>query len=187
MPVTETPADDELAGRFDGFEGFELDMAELADLDRDEVVAVLPDPQHVRAVDRRASRRVSIDTGLAGHEVAAERALEKARLACDRLAEGVDVIATDDNAFAAFRFANRSMRTQRLRSIYALKRRRGEDVTFDDVEAEVPAKWRAFQLAFLLLNIPTVTHPDHEKRSKSVGSYADLLWFRPVVERPRHI
>ena len=52
-----------------------------------------------------------------------------------------------------------------------------EDVTFDDVEAEVPAKWRAFQLAFLLLNIPTVTHPDHEKRSKSVGSYADLLWF----------
>lgn len=178
VPVTETPADDELADRFDGFEGFELDMADLADLYRNELVAVLRRIPNTYGqwIDEQAAR-VSTDAGLAGHEVAAERALKKARLACDRLAEGVDVIATDDNAFAAFRFANRSMRTQRLRSIYALKRRRGEDVTFDDVEAEVPAKWRAFQLAFLLLNIPTVTHPDHEKRSKSVGSYADLLWF----------
>ncbi|MEZ5257866.1 MAG: hypothetical protein R2705_13505 [Ilumatobacteraceae bacterium] len=58
-----------------------------------------------------------------------------------------------------------------------MRRRRGDDATFDDVEASEPTRWRAFQLAFVLLNIPTVTRIDHPKRTQAVGSFADLLWF----------
>ena len=80
-------------------------------------------------------------------------ALDRADEARWRLAEGVDVLEAEDDALAAFRFANRAMRLQRLRSVYALKRRRGEDVKLEDLESSEPASWRAFQLAFLLLGL----------------------------------
>lgn len=178
VPVTETPTDKELRDRFEGFEGFQLDMGELAALDQDVLVTVLrriPET-YGRWIDEQATR-VESDPDLADHRVAAERALDKARVARDRLAEGVDTIGADPHALAAFRFANRAMRMQRLRSIYALRRRRGEDLDFADLEASEPTRWRAFQLAFLLLNVATVTKPDHPKRTQAVGSYADLLWF----------
>ncbi len=178
VPVTETPSDDELAERFPGFEGFVLDMGELAAMDRDVLVTVLrriPETYTKWIGEQRS--RLDTDSGLAVHREAATRALEKAELARDRLAEGVKVIEDDPKAFTAFRFANQTMRTQRLRSIYALRRRRGEEIEFADVEASEPTTWRAFQLAFVLLNIPTVTQVDHPKRTQAVGSYADLLWF----------
>lgn len=178
VPVTETPYNDELSERFPGFEGFVLDMGELADLEHDELISVLrriPET-YTRWINEQRSR-IDTDTGLSEHREAARRALGKAELARDRLAEGVATLETDANAFQAFRFTNRSMRDQRLRSIYALRRRRGEEISFEDVEASETTRWRAFQLAFVLLNIPTVTQLDHPKRTQAVGAFADLLWF----------
>lgn len=180
VPVTEAPTDDELAEEFPGFEGFVLDMAELASLPDEELIVALrriPDTYR-RWIDAQQAR---LDGGSAPdlevHREAALLSLDRAREACDRLAEGVDVLAAEADAMQAFRFANRAMRLQRLRSVFALQRRRGEDVSFADVEASEPARWRAFQLAFVLLNVPTVFRIDHPYRTSEMASYADLLWF----------
>src|SRR5262249_21370758 len=37
--------------------------------------------------------------------------------------------------------------------------------------------WRLFQLAFILLNLPSITKLDHPDRSHETDAVADLLWF----------
>jgi len=178
VPVTEPPGHDELAEEFEGFEGFELDMKTLAEMPRDDLVAVLrriPETYGRWIEGERERLRNSPD--LNAHEAAAELALEAAERARSRLQDGVECIGRNDVALEAFRFANRAMRLQRLRSVFARRRRRGEDVTFEEVEQEEPAAWRLFQLAFIVLNIPTVVELDHPRRTSDVASYADLLWF----------
>ena len=38
-------------------------------------------------------------------------------------------------------------------------------------------RWRLFQLAFILLNLPSVTDLHHSDRSHATDAIADLLWF----------
>ena len=76
-----------------------------------------------------------------------------------RLQQGIDALKDNEKALAAFRFANQAMATQRVRSQYALAMRRGEDVTIDQFDVLKNRSWRPFQLAFLLLSIPSLADP----------------------------
>jgi hypothetical protein len=178
VPVTETPTDEEFAADFDGFDRFELDMERLATLERSELVTELRKlpATYQQWIDQQRAR-VPSAPDLENHRASAARALDAAEKVRQRLDEGVDLIESDRIAFESFQFANRAMRLQRLRSIYALGRRRGDDRTFEDVAKSESARWRAFQLAFLVLNVPTVVDLGHERRTSPVASYADLLWF----------
>jgi hypothetical protein len=97
----------------------------------------------------------------------AESHIEAAQTAYERIIEGIELVATDDDARRAFCFANRAMALQRERSMLALSRRRGERPP-----RSVKTRWRPFQLAFILLNLPGLTDRGHPDRT--VG---DLLWF----------
>ena len=66
---------------------------------------------------------------------------------------------------------------QRIHTEYALRRRRGEQVDLEDVDVAENRTWRPFQLAFVLLSLPTVTDPTHEDRANPTAAVADLLWF----------
>ncbi|TRV82249.1 helicase, partial [Klebsiella pneumoniae] len=90
---------------------------------------------------------------------------------------GIDTLKLNEKALAAFRFANKAMATQRVRSLYALAKRRGEDTTIESFDIEKNRSWRPFQLAFLLLSIPSLADPNHSDRVQPVNAYADLLWF----------
>ncbi|SIO90760.1 DISARM system helicase DrmA [Nocardiopsis sp. JB363] len=107
--------------------------------------------------------------------------MDEAEHAADRIAAAIDLLESDPEALAAFRFANRVMHRQRVHGIAAQ----------GDTKVSLPARlhgvdlarnrsWRPFQLAFLLLNLPSLTDPAHPERS-GVGSgeqrVADLLWF----------
>ena len=83
----------------------------------------------------------------------------------------------DDQALEAFRFANAVMARQRIHSIYALARRRGEKVQVTNFDERKNRSWRPFQLAFLLLSLPSLADPTHADRTKPVEAFADLLWF----------
>ena len=60
---------------------------------------------------------------------------------------------------------NRTMRDQRMRSQVAAKRSERATLSIDDAVAEVEAdgddaaRWRPFQLAFILLQLPALTDP----------------------------
>jgi anti-sigma regulatory factor (Ser/Thr protein kinase) len=178
VAVTETPGLDEKdrpAMRRMVDDGF-LDMENLAGMDRTDLTAalsILTDDYETWIGEQRD--RIGAD--VVGYDTAASEALDRCDEILDRLREGVDVLKTDDKALEAFRFANLAMATQRVRSIYALSRRRGDDVKLADLDIRKNRSWRPFQLAFILLSIPAIADPKHKDRTKPVDSYADLLWF----------
>ena len=95
-----------------------------------------------------------------------------------RLKAGVLVLQTSAIARKAFAFANDAMADQRVHSIYSLKNRKGAKIELSCIEADVGNhEWRPFQLAFLLLSLPSLVDPAHADRVQTLDAYADLLWF----------
>ena len=85
----------------------------------------------------------------------AEHLLHMAGVAAGRIEQGIETLASDEDALDAFRLANRAVAA-------ALVKR---------LEIEAP-RWRAFQLAFLLLNLPGMADPAEPNRET-----VDLLFF----------
>lgn len=84
---------------------------------------------------------------------AATRNLDDCQAACDRMGNGVRVLEANADARLAFCFANKAIAMQ------AGWRNR-------------PLRWRPFQLAFQLVNIPGLVDDAHPDRA-----ICDLLWF----------
>ena len=178
VTVTETPGldpADRPAMRRMVEEGL-LDMQRLADFDRTalmEALSILTDDYGAWIEEQRAR----IGGELRDHREQAELALARCEAILERLREGLGVLETDDDALEAFRLANRAMASQRIHSVYALKRRRGEKVNLSDLDDSGNRSWRPFQLAFVLLSIPSLADPTHRDRTQPIEAYADLLWF----------
>jgi len=110
----------------------------------------------------------------------AEELLRLAGVAADRIAEGIAVLVKDQDAQDAFRVANRAVGR-------ALRKRLG---------IENP-EWRAFQLAFILLNLPSLADPCNPNRATvdllffptgggKTEAYLGLAAFAIVLRRLRH-
>src|SRR5439155_14752825 len=111
---------------------------------------------------------------------AAESALETAETVAQRIEAGIRLLAKDAGALTAFRFANEAMWKQRVRTT-ANDARRGQPALSEAdalAAADMPRNrsWRPFQLAFILLNLPSLTDPTHPERSREDG-LVDLLFF----------
>ncbi|TAL84121.1 MAG: helicase [Rhodanobacter sp.] len=178
VQVTETPGSDPTdrpAMREMVSSGL-LDMQRLAALDIDSLVDALDmlTKDYAAWIDEQRAR-VGVD--VLGYDAQTQQAMDRCQEIHARLQHGIATLKRDENALAAFRFANRAMATQRVRSQYALEIRRGKDVTVDHFDVLKNRSWRPFQLAFLLLSIPSLADPEHSDRVQPVEAYADLLWF----------
>jgi len=89
--------------------------------------------------------------------------LNRANVAADRIARGVELLDRPD-CLAAFQIANRAMATA--------ARRRFGPMQGKAVDAVQPPEWRPFQLAFLLMNLPGIAEPASDDRE-----VVDLLFF----------
>lgn len=153
-----------------------LDMQRLATLEVDDLVDAL------NTLTRDygawiAEQRSRIGRDVVGYDTRAAEALDRCQEIQARLQQGIDTLKNDEKALAAFRFANRAMALQRVRNIYATLRRRGEDPDLGELEKRERPSWRPFQLAFLLLSIPSLADPMHPDRVQPMEAHADLLWF----------
>lgn len=156
-----------------------LDMEKLAD------PAELTDEELLAALtvltgdyeDWIEESRAVIGVAVEGYDAQAAEALGRCDLVLARLKEGISTLRQNEDAMSAFRFANRAMAQQRVRSIYARKRRQGEAVTADELNTPANRTWHPFQLAFLLLSVPALADPSHSDRTEPLAAYADLLWF----------
>ncbi|MEP9415807.1 DISARM system helicase DrmA [Gordonia sp. VNQ95] len=122
------------------------------------------------------------DTLPAHLRTTADEAIGEAALVVTRLENGLRVLRASADALEAFRFMNRAMRDQRMRSQVAAKRSERQQLTINDAVAEVEAdgdkaaSWRPFQLAFVLLQLPALVNPSDESRSGAAAN-VELLFF----------
>ncbi|MEV7226960.1 DISARM system helicase DrmA [Polymorphospora sp. NPDC051019] len=132
-------------------------------------------------------RAAEIPTLPASLRAAAESAVFTARRAADRIRAGIELLTDPGadrhaDALAAFRFANRAMALQRRHSEVA-RLRAEHPQTYAEAKATVDARgpgaasWRPFQLAFVLLNLPSITDPGHGERAADDTATVDLLFF----------
>jgi hypothetical protein len=160
-----------------------LDMHQLAERDLPDLLAGLrPLATGYRTwIGEQESRVGNPAAWLEGFQKDAADALAAARRAADRIELGIELLGQDEQALAAFRFANQAMYLQRRHTHAAEARSRDPALLLDEAldQASDPANysWRPFQLAFLLLNLPALASPEHPDRSDSSRALADLLWF----------
>jgi hypothetical protein len=96
--------------------------------------------------------------------------LDDCSAALSRMRKGVDLLATNSEAFRAFQFANRAMALQRSHTIWSRQRR--DDPEGAAAQPKIEGQWRPFQLSFILLNLEGLIEPTSDDRQT-----ADLLWF----------
>lgn len=162
--------------------GVELDMKSLSQMAKADLVTSLRKLQSAYSnwIERETVKITVHEERLAEHQAAAQRAVDRCARARNRIGEGIDLIERDSKAEQAFRFANEAMWHQRVRSTYARKVRKKELAVGAPVDPlDVPANrtWRLFQLAFVLLNLPSLTQLEHTERCHDTDAVADLLWF----------
>jgi hypothetical protein len=100
-------------------------------------------------------KKADIETFEDTRRETAEELLRSAGFAADRIERGIAVLVKDEDALDAFRVANRAVAR-------ALRKR---------LKDQAP-RWRAFQLAFILLNLPGLVDPKDSSREM-----VDLLFF----------
>ena len=160
--------------------GLDLSMAELAAIERGDAVRERLEPLVVRYREWIGERRGALDTLSAGQRETAEELLRLATVAASRMERGIAVLADDAEARDAFRMANAAV-------LLALRQRTGEE----------DPKWRAFQLAFLLLNLAGLADPADQDREivdllffptggGKTEAYLGLAAFAMVLRRLRH-
>lgn len=136
-------------------EDVELSMEVLGALDTAEAIREALEPLVTQYREWIAATRERTG-GLSGkRKETAEQLLSLADFAAKRISRGIEVLASDADAQDAFRVANRTVAS-------ALRQR---------LKIEEPS-WKAFQLAFILLNLPGLADPTDPNRET-----VDLLFF----------
>ncbi|EME99576.1 DNA helicase [Streptomyces mobaraensis NBRC 13819 = DSM 40847] len=137
-------------------------------------LAEAPDAEVLAALEGLAAgyeqwieRKRAEAAALAGtaHEEAAAAQVAACGEALDRIRQGIALLRDKPDLMRAFRLANQAMAVQRSRSAWIKADRVGEP----DLAS---ARWRPFQIAFVLLCLAGVDDPEHPDRGVS-----DLLWF----------
>lgn len=112
------------------------------------------------------------------HTEASEVVIERCRRVYKRITEGINYLEENPNALKAFIIANRAIWMQQCH--FNLKNRDNiEESEFVNpsinLDEHSDRGWRAFQLAFLLMNIKTL--PNFEETNPQCKEDVELIWF----------
>ncbi|WP_247219337.1 DISARM system helicase DrmA [Synechococcus sp. C9] len=176
VPATKPPTVREIPG----LAGLVLDMKHLSEIASPTDLRTVLQPlaaAYDTWITQQESRLSDPDEGLSPYQDVAQKALDRCRHTLRRIQEGITTLENNIHAFRAFRFMNRAMYLQRIHTLYAEQRRRGENVSLNDLDRPENRSWYPFQLAFILLNVPSITDVHHPDRSHPTEAVADLLWF----------
>lgn len=165
--------------------GVELFMVALGNLTGGDEARWALEPLVERYREWIEKQKGALDSLSGERRETAVELLRRAEFAAKRIEKGIAALAADPDALDAFRMANRAVaRALQQRALQKAER------------LENP-RWRAFQLAFILLNIPGLVDPT-ERNRKTVDllffptgggkteAYLGLAAFAMVLRRLRH-
>jgi len=148
-----------------------MDMKELAEVQNGNELKKMLEPlcnKYEQWIAQQEKHLGKIEPGL---KKTAEKHLKHCRDILRRMRKGLYLIVTEEKAFTAFKFANKAMFLQRVQSVRMQEARKKNDWSrMNNIVA--PAKWRPFQIAFILQGLTGIVKPTDEDRQ-----IADLLWF----------
>ena len=176
LPTSETPQTQARE-----IEGALLDMTTLTVATADELEAGLR-PIVTGYTDWLAQQRVKAGDLPAHLQDVAAEAVQDAGAVAKQLAKGLDFLVGNEEAQRCFRFMNRVMADQRIYSQVAELRSSNPRLSLAQGRNEVLDRgprahsWRAFQLAFVLMQIEALSRPAMPRRSSSAAT-AELLFF----------
>jgi hypothetical protein len=158
------------------------DMKELAESADEELAGKLR-PIEVAYAEwiKQLEMRRTVEADLLNYTEASSQVVTRAQELLERLKEGITLLEANSDARKAFCFANRAMWQQRIRSVWMEERKDDPTRQLTDVDTSANRSWRAFQLAFILINLPGLTNLHHPDRSTGQFAGADLLWFPTLV------
>lgn len=165
---------------FEELAGLETSMKALANADRSTITRLLnPLTKAYASWIVREEKKLSDPVErLEEYAEAVKRTIHRCRSTLKRIQAGIDLLKANEAAFSAFRFANEAMYLQRIHGLIAESQRRHQPKTFEELDAQTSNyRWRPFQLAFILLNLESVTDLKHKDRSDESKAIAELLWF----------
>lgn len=175
VPQTTPPTPDEIPG----LAGLVLDMKELAEAATVDLPAMLNplSAAYEQWIGEQTTRILDPAAGLAEYQDAAKAAMDNCKHTLERIREGLAMLQKESIAAEAFQFMNCAMWQQRIHSIYAEQKRQGKDIELEVIDIQKNRTWRPFQIAFILLNLPSITNLHHPERCHPTDAIADLLWF----------
>lgn len=175
VPKTDAPTAEEIPA----LAGLVLDMKVLAEsnaIDLTNQLAPLTEA-YATWIAQQTDRITDSATKLQDYESIARDAMAHCTEALQRIEAGLTLLQTSGHALEAFQFMNRAMWQQRIHTLYAEQVRRGESIELEAIDISKNRSWRPFQLAFILLNLPSITDLHHPDRSHPTEAVTDLLWF----------
>ena len=98
--------------------------------------------------------------------------IRKCKEQAGRILSGINLLQSDDTAFKAFCFMNQCMYMQRGINAFAKKYGSGVTCNLGEFLVEDHSEWRAFQIAFVLLNLSGIVDYNDKYRNT-----VDLLYF----------
>lgn len=118
------------------------------------------------------------------YQSTAAKNLTECKHACDRMYAGIETLKSNDDAYSSFMLANRAMFIQRIHLKMQFDTADVDRYSDDETIAELLRNmdyyksgdddciWRPFQIAFLLMDINSVTNDGSPERD-----IVDLIWF----------
>jgi hypothetical protein len=172
--------DQELPGISFDIEGHEKvrDLRELSNLETNKTEIITELRSFAQTYREWITKSIETAQGISGEMLETrDRIAMRLHKAADRIEEGISLLDSNsiegEDARTAFSLANRAVLMQMHHVQLAGKRKTVATATAPNCDYNTLERyWRPFQLAFILMTIPSASNPDHDDRD-----VVDLIWF----------
>lgn len=150
-----------------------LKLSTLSDLCKDEVIELLMKfvLSYKIWIDNKENE-INDDIFNSIYKDIAENNIKDCYTSYSRMKEGVELLAANEEAFKSFKLANTAMLIQRIQSKYPKDLEVLDSINIYKKYSIDEAKWRGFQLGFLLMTIPSLV--DCKNKFRDI---VDLIWI----------
>lgn len=150
-----------------------LNLSTLSDFGKDEIISLLDKfiESYKQWIDEKENEINDVNFDEIYKDIAGEN-IENCKISYKRMKEGIKLLIENNDVFKSFQLSNTAMLIQRIQSNHPHDLEKFNSIDMYKNYEIKEAKWRGFQLAFLLMTIPSLV--DYENEYRDV---VDLIWI----------